>query len=119
MYAIVETGGKQVKVEPGVRVRVEQLPAEVGSQVVLDRVLMVSNAGRVEVGRPFVPKARVVATVIAHVRGPKVYIQKFHSKNNYRRRTGHRQPYTELVIERIDLDGAAGAPASEGTDAGA
>ncbi|MBE3578139.1 MAG: 50S ribosomal protein L21 [Limnochordales bacterium] len=117
MYAIVETGGKQVKVEPGMRVRVEQLPAEVGSQVVLERVLLVSDAGRVEIGRPFVPAARVVATVMAHVRGPKIYIQKFHSKNNYRRRTGHRQPYTDLWIERIELDGAA--EAAPGVEVGA
>ncbi|HHV54399.1 MAG TPA: 50S ribosomal protein L21 [Firmicutes bacterium] len=102
MYAIVESGGKQLKVEPGLRVRVEQLPAEPGSQVVLDRVLLVADGKTVTVGRPLVEKARVLATVVAHGRGPKLYIQKFHSKNNYRRRTGHRQPFTELLVERIE-----------------
>lgn len=102
VYAIVESGGKQLKVEPGLRVRVEQLPAEPGSQVVLDRVLLVADGKTVTVGRPLVEKARVFATVVAHGRGPKVYIQKFHSKNNYRRRTGHRQPFTELLVERIE-----------------
>ncbi|MBE3583278.1 MAG: 50S ribosomal protein L21 [Limnochordaceae bacterium] len=107
MYAIVETGGKQVRVEPGQRVQVEKLPVEVGSEVVFERVLLAADPeqGRVEVGQPQVKDARVIGKALAQGRGKKIYVVKFHSKNNYRRRTGHRQPFTEVLIDRIEWAG--------------
>lgn len=103
MYAVIETGGKQWTVSPGERIKVEKLNAEVGSQVTLDKVLIVSpEAGNVVIGSPTVEGAKVIATVKAQAKAKKINVFKYKSKVNYRRRAGHRQPYTELVIDRIE-----------------
>lgn len=102
MYAIVETGGKQYRVAPGDVVRVEKLDAEVGSQVVLDKVLVVSKDNSLTVGTPVVAGARVVAKVLEQDRAPKILVFKYKAKVNYRRRYGHRQPFTKLSIEKIE-----------------
>ncbi len=102
MYAIIETGGKQYKVAPGDVIRVEKLEAEVGSEVALDRVLFVDNDGDVKVGTPVVAGAKAVAKVVSHGKGKKIRIFKYKAKKNYRRRQGHRQPYTEINIEKIE-----------------
>lgn len=102
MYAIVETGGKQYRVAPGDVVRVEKLEAEVGSQVVLDKVLAVSKDNSLTVGTPVLAGARVVAKVLDQDRAPKILVFKYKSKKNYRRRYGHRQPFTKLAIEKIE-----------------
>ncbi len=99
MFAILKTGGKQYRVEPGDRLRVERLPLEPGSEVELPVLLLVGE--EVRVGAPYVEGARVVAEVLGHGRGRKVVISKFKAKVQYRRKKGHRQPYTELLIKEI------------------
>ena len=107
MYAIVKTGGKQYRVAEGDRVRVEKLEAEVGSEVILDQVLAMSrDDGEAVFGTPTIAGARVVARVLEHGKADKILVFKYKSKVNYRRRYGHRQPYTELRIERIELGAA-------------
>lgn len=99
MFAIVKTGGKQYRVEPGLKLRVEKLEAEPGSQVELP-VLLLSGEKTV-VGAPFVEGAKVVAEVLAHGKGKKITISRFKAKVQYRRKKGHRQPYTEILIKEI------------------
>ncbi|APD09441.1 MULTISPECIES: 50S ribosomal protein L21 [Thermus] len=99
MFAIVKTGGKQYRVEPGLKLRVEKLAAEPGSQVELPVLLLGGEGTRV--GTPFVEGAKVVAEVLAHGRGKKITISKFKAKVQYRRKKGHRQPYTEILIKEI------------------
>lgn len=101
MYAVIESGGKQVRVREGDVVRLEKLPGQAGDEVVLDRVLMVSE-GETVVGRPFVEGARVVARIVEQGKFPKILVFKFKPKVRYRRRLGHRQPYTAVRIERIE-----------------
>lgn len=102
MFAIVRTGGKQYRVEAGQTVEVERLPYEVGQQVELGDVLMVSSEGDVRLGAPIVEGAHVRATVMAHPRGPKIDVFKYKNKKRYRRHSGHRQELTRLLIEAIE-----------------
>jgi large subunit ribosomal protein L21 len=101
MYAVVKTGGKQYRVAPGEKLKVEQIPADVGAEVVLDQVLLVGEGESVRLGKPTVAGAAVKATVVAHGRGDKVRIFKMRRRKNYRKTQGHRQNYTELKIESI------------------
>jgi len=101
MYAVIRSGGKQYKVAPGEKLKVEQLVAEVGAQVTLGDVLMVGDGENVRVGKPTVAGASVQATVVAHGRGAKVEIFKMRRRKNYRRHQGHRQGFTELKIDGI------------------
>ncbi|HEY8497482.1 MAG TPA: 50S ribosomal protein L21 [Limnochordales bacterium] len=101
-YAIVETGGKQHRVTEGDTILVEKLPVEPGAQVRLDRVLLVNREGQVKVGTPTVEGAAVVARVAEHGKARKILVFKYRPKKRYRRRYGHRQPYTRLVIEKIE-----------------
>src|ERR687885_492117 len=101
MYAVVETGGKQYKVEPGSSVQVELLPADVGATVELDRVLLVGDGEAVEVGRPVVAGARVIAEVLGQDKGDKIIVFRYKRKVRYRRKTGHRQRLTRLLIKEI------------------
>jgi large subunit ribosomal protein L21 len=102
MYAVVKTGGKQYKVAPGEKLKVEQLPADVGAEVVLDQVLMVVGEGEsVRLGQPVVAGAAVKATVVAHGRHDKVKIFKMRRRKHYQKHQGHRQHYTELRIDSI------------------
>jgi large subunit ribosomal protein L21 len=104
MYAVIETGGKQYRVQPGDTLLVERLEAPVGGQVELDRVLMVApDSGPPLVGRPLVAGARVRARVVAQEKGRKVIVFKFKAKTRYRRKQGHRQRYTRLTIEEIQV----------------
>jgi large subunit ribosomal protein L21 len=108
VYAIVETGGRQYRVEPGQVILVEKLPVEEGSEVAIDRCLMVAgDDGQTWVGTPYVPGAAVVAKVVRQERGPKILVFKYKPKVNYRRRQGHRQSLTRLEVLRIELPGAA------------
>ncbi|MBI4504600.1 MAG: 50S ribosomal protein L21 [Chloroflexi bacterium] len=108
MYAIVETGGHQYKVSPGMQLDVERLDAEPGALVELDRVLLVAHEGEPAVGRPTVPGARVRARVIGEVKGDKIVVFRYKAKSRYRRKTGHRQRYTRLAIEEIVEEIVAG-----------
>lgn len=101
MYAVVETGGKQYRVAVGDRIEVERLDAEPGTDVTLDRVLLVADEGNVRVGTPVVDGARVVASVDEQIKGKKVIVFKMRPKKRYRRKQGHRQQLTRLVIKEI------------------
>ena len=102
MYAVIRTGGKQYKVAPGEKLKVEQLPADVGATVVLDQVLMVGEGESVRLGQPIVTGVSVRATVVAHGRGEKVRIFKMRRRKHYQKHQGHRQGFTELEINSID-----------------
>jgi large subunit ribosomal protein L21 len=101
MYAVIQTGGKQYRVSEGDRLRVERLAAEAGSDVELDRVLMVADGDDVRVGRPFLEGSKVNATVQGHGRAKKVTIVKFRRRKHHLKRQGHRQWFTELKITSI------------------
>lgn len=103
MYAICEVKGKQYKVEEGSRVRVDKLNAEIGDEVKIDKVLLVSKDEQVMVGTP-VLGVEVKAQVLSHQRDRKVTIIKFKKRKNYKRKIGHRQSYTELLIKGISLN---------------
>ena len=100
MYAVVKTGGKQYKVTVGEKLNVEQIPAELDSQVELE-VLMIADGDKVTVGAPTVAGAKVVAKVVAHGRGEKVRIFKMRRRKHYQKRQGHRQNYTRIEIVSI------------------
>ena len=102
MYAVIETGGKQYKVQEGRTVAVERLEADTGTAVTLDRVLLVADDTARTVGTPIVPGAKVTATVMAHSKDRKVVVFKYKSKVHYRRKKGHRQQYTTIRIDKIE-----------------
>ena len=103
MYAVVVTGGKQYRVAQGDVIYVEKLNAEVDTTVELDNVLVVSKEnGELVVGKPVVEGAKVTAKVLAQGKQKKVIVFKYKAKKDYRRKNGHRQPYTKLVIEKIE-----------------
>ncbi len=101
MYAVVKTGGKQYRVSGGEKLKVEQLSAEIGAQIVLDQVLAVGEGESVTVGAPLVAGASVTAKVLSHGRGDKVRIYKMRRRKHYRKTQGHRQNYTEIEIVSI------------------
>ncbi|TWI57114.1 50S ribosomal protein L21 [Halalkalibacter nanhaiisediminis] len=101
MYAIIETGGKQIKVEEGQEIYIEKLDVEAGETVSFANVLFVGG-DEVKVGAPFVEGATVTAKVEKHGRQKKIIVWKMKAKKNYRRKQGHRQPYTKVVIEKIN-----------------
>jgi large subunit ribosomal protein L21 len=101
MYAVIKTGGKQYRVAAGEKIKVEQIPAEVGTEITLDQVLMVGEGESVKIGAPLVSGAKVTAKVIAQARGPKVLIFKMRRRKHYQKHQGHRQSYTELEISGI------------------
>ena len=101
MYAVVKSGARQYRAEIGGTILVERLPVEVGQQLELEEVLLIADEERVEVGRPTVKGARVLATVVAQEKGPKIRIFKYHPRKRYRRRAGHRQRYTRLRVDEI------------------
>ena len=101
MYAVVKTGGKQYRVSPGDSIEVEKLPHEVGEQIELDNVLLVTGESGTQIGQPLVKDAKVKATVTRQARGRKVIIFKYRSSKRYRRKKGHRQHYTRLRIDEI------------------
>ena len=107
MYAVIKTGGKQYRVTEGETLKVEKLDAEEGATVEFDRVLMIVVGEQVQIGAPYVEGARVMATVKAQGRGPKVRIVKFRRRKHYRKTQGHRQSYTELKIGGISGAGVA------------
>ena len=101
MYAVVKTGGLQVRVTPGTAVRVGKLVGEVGSAVEFSEVLLVGGEGEAKVGKPLVSGAKVLGTIKAHGRGEKITIFKSKRRKNYRRKQGHRQDYTEVQVTEI------------------
>jgi large subunit ribosomal protein L21 len=102
MYAVVRTGGKQVRVAPGDAVWVERLPGDVGATIELGDVLMVGGDGAPRIGTPTVAGARVVATILGSGRGEKITIFKAKRRKRYRRKIGHRQEYTQIRVDSIE-----------------
>ncbi|MAE94811.1 MAG: 50S ribosomal protein L21 [Planctomycetota bacterium] len=102
MYAVVKTGGKQVRVTPGQAVRVEKLTGAVGDAIEFGEVLLVGGEGNPKVGTPLVEGAKVTGTITAQDRGPKITIFKMKRRKGYRRKQGHRQSYTEVRVESIN-----------------
>ncbi|MFD2705156.1 50S ribosomal protein L21 [Salibacterium lacus] len=101
MYAIIETGGKQVKVEEGQEVYVEKVDAAQGEEVTFDNVIFVGG-GEVKTGSPYVDGAKVSAKVQKHGRQKKITVFKMKKRKGYRRKQGHRQPYTKVIIDKIE-----------------
>ena len=133
MYAVIKTGGKQYKVSPGDKIKVEQIPADIGADIQLDQVLAVGSGDQIRIGVPMVGGAAVSATVLAQGRHPKVRIFKMRRRKHYQKHQGHRQNYTELLISQIaselgvfkaeakpaaagPVDGDAPVPAVAGAD---
>ena len=101
MYAVIETGGKQYRVNQGDIIRVEKLTADVGAKVDFDRILLVGEGADVKVGSPIVDGASVSGTVVEHDRHRKIIVFKMKRRKNYRRKQGHRQDYTGVLIDNI------------------
>lgn len=107
IYAIIETGGKQYKVAPGQTVDVERLNVAEGDTVELDKVMLIADGDNVTVGKPTIPGAKVTATAKGEGKGDKVIVFKYKPKVRYHRKTGHRQLYTRLSIDKINQPGVA------------
>lgn len=115
MYAVVETGGKQIRVAEGDVLEVERCPGEPGDRITFERVLCLSGGGRLVPGTPTVPGAIVIAEILAQVRGRKIQVFRYKAKTNYRRKTGHRQALTRIRIVAV-LEDAVGAPVADAAD---
>ena len=102
MYAIIETGGKQYKVAEGDVLRVEKLPVEAEQTVEIDKVLAVSKDGALTVGSPVLNGAKVILKVLEHGKGKKILVFKYKPKKNIRKRQGHRQPFTKVLVGKIE-----------------
>jgi large subunit ribosomal protein L21 len=100
-YAIIEDGGKQYKAVIGEAIEVDKYPLEVGEEIDMDRVLLISDGENVIVGTPFIQGAKIQATVVAQVKGPKVIVFRYKAKERIRSKTGHRQKYTRVRIDAI------------------
>jgi large subunit ribosomal protein L21 len=98
MYAVIKTGGKQYRVAAGEKLKVEQISADIGAEITLDQVLLVSNGDNVSMGAPLLSGASVTAKVVSHGRGDKIRIFKMRRRKHYRKTMGHRQNFTEIEI---------------------
>jgi large subunit ribosomal protein L21 len=103
MYAVISTGGKQYQVAQGERIRVEKLAGEIGDTVEIAEVLMVSDGEEVKVGQPVVTGAKVLAKIVEQDKAKKIVVFKKKRRKGYRRKTGHRQPFTALEIQEITV----------------
>ena len=103
-YAIVEDGGKQYRAIEGGTIEVDRYPSEVGDQIDLERVLLVADGDDITIGTPTIAGARIQATVVSQIKGPKIVVFKYKPKIRYRVKKGHRQQYTRLQIDAILLD---------------
>ncbi len=110
IYAVIETGGKQYTVAPGQSIAVDRLGVAEGDTVELDRVLLIADGDKVIVGNPTIEGAKVVATSMGEGKGSKIVVFKYKPKVRYRKKTGHRQLFTRLTIDKISQPGAEAAP---------
>ena len=101
MYAVIRSGGKQHRVQPGGKIRVEKIDGDVGAKVELKEVLMIEKDGEITVGDPLIAKAKVSAKILAQDRATKIIVFKMKRKKQYRRKRGHRQAFTELLVDKI------------------
>ncbi len=106
MYAVIKTGGKQYKVVAGEKLKIEQIPADVGQEITLDQVLALGAGDSIQFGQPLIAGATITATVLSQGRHDKVKIFKMRRRKHYQKRQGHRQNYTELLIGAINGDNA-------------
>ncbi len=111
MYAIIEAGGRQWKVEPGTHLKINRIATEVGGQLTVERVLLAQDGSQLEIGKPYVAGAKVVCEVLAHLLGPKVISYHFRRRENWRKTVGHRQPLTQLVVKSITAGAIAAGEA--------
>jgi large subunit ribosomal protein L21 len=102
MYAVIKTGGKQYKVAAGEKIKIEQIAAAVGQEIVIDQILAVGSGADLQVGTPLVAGASITATVVAHGKHDKVRIFKMRRRKHYKKSQGHRQTYTELLISTVN-----------------
>ncbi|MCT7974618.1 50S ribosomal protein L21 [Laspinema olomoucense] len=116
-YAIIETGGKQLRVEPGRFYDIELLPVDAEESITLENLLLIQHEDQVHIGQPFVEGATLQATVMQHYRGRKVIVYKMKPKKKTRKKRGHRQEITRLMINSISLNGAVLASAENNTPA--
>ena len=105
MYAIVESAGRQWRLEPGTQVTINQVTGKVGGKHVLDKVLLANDGKATSVGRPYLKDAQVLCEILEHRKGPKVITYKFRRRENFRRTRGHRQGLTTLLVKDITLKG--------------
>jgi len=119
MYAIIEDGGRQLKVELGQVINVDFRDLPKGAEIRFEKVLALSEDGQAKIGQPSLADVRVVGRVLGPVLGPKLVIQKFRRRKNYRRKRGHRQLYTQVEITALEMPGGQGAGALETTQAAA
>lgn len=103
MYAVIKTGGKQYRVSSGEKLKVEQLAADVGSQITIDQVLLVADGDKVSIGQPLVSGAKVQVTVVNHGRDDKVHIFKMRRRKHFKKQQGHRQNFTEIQVDKISV----------------
>jgi large subunit ribosomal protein L21 len=102
MYAVVRSGGKQYRIEPGQRVRLERVPGAEGDAIELGEVLLIGGEGEPRIGQPLLAGAKAVGRIVGQGRGPKITLFKMKRRKNYRRKQGHRQSYTEILVESIE-----------------
>lgn len=111
LYAIIESGGKQYKAVEGSNIEIDLLPEEAGKKKTFDKVLLLADDGKVQVGTPYLTGISVDTTIVEHFKGPKIIVFKYRAKERYRRKTGHRQQYTRVVVDSIAFPGKVAKPA--------
>ena len=102
MYAVIQTGGKQYRVSPGDQLKVEKLQADIGDKVTFEKVIMTSDGEKIQVGKPYIENANVEGKLLGHGKSRKVLVFKYKRRKNYRRKRGHRQPFSLISIENIN-----------------
>ena len=105
MYAVIKTGGKQYRAAPGEEVKIEKLPGEVGDTVTFDRVLLTSDGENVNVGKPYLENTKVVGCITRHGKNRKIVIFKYKKRKGYSKKQGHRQQFTQVRIDEIEVEG--------------
>ncbi len=103
MYAVIKAGGKQYRVDPGKEIKVEKLQGEVGASISFDQVLMTSDDGNVKVGKPFLEEARVTGRITEQGKNKKILVFKYKRRKGYRKKIGHRQQFTQVMIDEIAM----------------
>jgi len=109
MYAVIETGGKQYRVTQGQDLKVEKIPGQAGEEVVFDKVLVVGDGENVTVGKPYVDNAKVLGKLARQAKDRKVPVFKYKRRKDSKTKKGHRQPYTEVLVEKISMEAPHGA----------